>query len=596
MSTLSNRCPPGKWMLSVATALDHVRNPFTYGEAVQEVRLWAAESRESSWKNQRNRESLALDLSFNFARPGPRVRAAISQLHIGLDLSATRESIVSIAETFLPEWRSPKFVRKAFYDLCEAASSGCHPSWRIAPLAEILVSMMGEGASSDFGAIRDITELLNKTASTASLRSRFSEFTSPGEIADSRWLELAEEAVLRGTKKAEVVVWLQYRRARMSWRLPIGPVTFFEASWAIPEAKERRSDHFPEREEILTIIEHADSLGDDDPDMQKLIVLARINLGWRAVSGAAESAREQVEALLNIMVGEGGASWEYTGATATLADGRVGLVSSTHQYSDIRHPLSDLAGTNLAATILEDWGAELDPVMQSRPMPRFLVEALSTFRDSTMTTHRDVTWSGERAVSERIATALEDHVLELVGSLASMEPESVSKELHTLASHDWYSQRIAAAIMSPTQRRSEMASFEPQQELARNITRLERGANRRVVDLEKAVGHEAELCSFARDPAEVCSLALACKSVHDPKVKAALVEELNTEMRVLAKRHRRVRNAVTHGNPVTPTALTGVRRYSRYLSRQAVRIALDSYVSGKPIAQILHKDSGTSAI
>ncbi|UOR01510.1 hypothetical protein MUN77_15490 [Leucobacter allii] len=501
---------------------------------------------------------------------------------------------MAITEKFLESWGSSSLLRSAFRDLCEAAASERSPSWRLVPLAEILVSMLGEGATSSFGTVRNITDLLDARTHEVELFSKYDEFTPPDQLHQAHWLELAETAVTRGTELADVTVWLQYRRARINWRLPIGPVTFFHSAWAIPRARDSSED-IPEREELLAVIERSSALGSEDPGEEELLVLARIELGTRAISGAIPAAMEQVDALLNLMVSEGGASWEHTGAAAVVVNGEVRRTSSGSKYSPRGHPHSDRYGVSISEEILEDWGAELDPVMRSRRMSPFLVEALSTFRDASMTSHRDVTWGGERAVSERIATALEDHVLELVSSLASMEPDTVSDQLLQFAIHDWFSERVVSAIMSPTQRRNEMHSFDEQHDLANEITKLSRNGNRRVVLIQEAVRREADLRGFARDPAEELGIAQACRSVRDPAFKAKLFSEFEQEMRVLAKRHRRVRNAITHGNPVLPGTLAGVRKYSRYIAQQAIGVALESYKANKPVVQLLSKYAASSA-
>jgi hypothetical protein len=52
-------------------------------------------------------------------------------------------------------------------------------------------------------------------------------------------------------------------------------------------------------------------------------------------------------------------------------------------------------------------------------------------------------------------------------------------------------------------------------------------------------------------------------------------------------RQRRVRNAITHGNPVTRYALGTVLEFSHFRTGMALRAALDSFTEGVPLEDYL---------
>jgi hypothetical protein len=68
------------------------------------------------------------------------------------------------------------------------------------------------------------------------------------------------------------------------------------------------------------------------------------------------------------------------------------------------------------ADILSSVADQLGDALTKGPMPEHLVEALTSLREARMTDHRDVLFYSARRVTPRIATALEDHAMELFAS------------------------------------------------------------------------------------------------------------------------------------------------------------------------------------
>lgn len=97
-----------------------------------------------------------------------------------------------------------------------------------------------------------------------------------------------------------------------------------------------------------------------------------------------------------------------------------------------------------------------------------------------------------------------------------------------------------------------------------------------------------EQCSFplAGDPATRADLEWALSVISDPAEESRSKARLLDHASVLRNRHRRVRNAVVHGNPVTAAALDSVRGYSDSVTRDALAMALESYATSRPVADI----------
>lgn len=82
-------------------------------------------------------------------------------------------------------------------------------------------------------------------------------------------------------------------------------------------------------------------------------------------------------------------------------------------------------------------------------------------------------------------------------------------------------------------------------------------------------------------------LTAALSAVTDPVHEAALLQTQQREVTVIRKRHRRVRNAINHGNPLSTAALDSVRGFSERTAQAALAIALAAYASGTLIAPML---------
>jgi hypothetical protein len=225
-------------------------------------------------------------------------------------------------------------------------------------------------------------------------------------------------------------------------------------------------------------------------------------------------------------------------------------------------------------------------------MPDFLIEALTAFREASMIDHRDVRIYDARPISPRVATALEDHAIELVASLAATTPENLVAELAAQEVEDLAEQMILKALLDPIDQ-----SRHASQELAESAQAVEAliaeySEGTRLVSLVKAWDAREKIRSLPMSPSTRTTFEDGLSAISSTDTEQAILERCRQIIERLQARHRRVRNAVTHGNPVTPGALDSVRKFSRSTSRAAVGLALNSFVSGRPIATLLTESAG----
>jgi len=600
MTAIAEEIPPGEWMRSVAELLPvpHLApQPFTLGEAVAELKLWAETARAESWRDGKNRRSLNLDIASGLNVLGPRLRSRVEDLLRGLDTEHDREAIAAACATFFEIWGTMDAISESFRDLCEAAASGAGV-WDLRPLAEALVSQTGDTVRG-WGVLNEAAVALEGDPHSLQIEHWLGEGSTAADLTPTVRLELAESVITSSRVAGNVVVWLLYRRALGLFTLSAGPITFFRMDWAIPNATRDDGQDFIYRDELRTLVSEHSWLVKDDllgstPDADRF-VLARVDLGERSPAGASEEALRQVEALLSIAVGAGGVSWVYTGTSLTLVDGKDRISSFGGPRGGGKSEFHDTYGMRATADVLEHWAKELGPSLEAGPMPDFLVEALSAFRQATMIDHRDVSIYNERPITPRLATALEDHAIELVASLASTTPETLVAELEEQEVEDEAEQLILTALLAPIDRNRGANRDLAQSSEALEADVAEYSEGTRFVSLRKTWEARERLRSLPISPATRVTFEAALDAISSVAAEKELLARARAKVAIVRARHRRVRNAVTHGNPVTPAALEGVRSFSRRTSRAALSLALRSFGSRKPIATLLIENAGYRA-
>ena len=579
------------WLQSVSAiiAVPHrAELPFTLGEAVGELAIWASDARDEAWAHAGNRDSLDSDILALTAFLGPEVLAVVADLLPQLSTAGDRTAIAQAASDFTTRWTRPATIGAAFRDLCAFAQAPDATLTALEPRARIIASQLGE-ASRGFGVLSEISNLLSAEPDDWRIeRIRAQDARFVNDSPSSR-LAAAQRLLEENPASGHVVVWCLYRRARIPWRTSAGPITFLHAVSAIQYATGEEGGIFPEQDELGLLLEQAIEFDPDqilkDEESGEHYVFSRVDLGARSPLGAAADAERRIDALLNIAAGAGGVSWVSTGTSVTLLDGVVAGGRLGSNYAR-RVPFTDSFGMGATSELVESWSTRLEASLSQGPMPAALMEALSAIKEARLTDHRDVHFYDARPVTPRVATALEDHALEQIATLAQLKPEKLMNELMSAEASRAWDRWLAGALTAPLSHRDETAEQYREREAVERTVCRHTAYGTREVDIVEAWKARDALRSLARIPAIQADLEEALLAISVP------AEEKRSRARVLAatelirSRHRRVRNAVAHGNPASPAGIGSIRDYSDSVASDAVYIALQSYATSRSISEV----------
>ncbi|WP_285320705.1 hypothetical protein [Pseudarthrobacter sp. lyk4-40-TYG-27] len=567
--------------------------PYTLGEAVAELGDYARVVAASEWSWERptkkNRRSLQTEIQTQAGALGRRLGALVAPLLDDLRDDANQEAVVSTATRFRDVWHSEIAITEAFGDLCAAAKIPGTGSGALRRLSAIIASQIGPASRSAFSLLSYAADALVNTEEQLAWE-RGAQIPEP--LTEEHRLEMARK-ILVAPPMGRVVVWTVYSRALLlGMREVIGPMTFLRADWALPNAFEHRRHDFPERAELRELREDVrwlDDLQREALKRENRLTLVRVDLGERQVAGAAEEARRRIEALVSIAVEAGGVSWRSAGATAVLLDGKARSSSGGLTVRQSRSADDDSYGIGGTGEILSIVADQFADVLAKKPMPDQLVEALTSLREARMTDHRDVSIYGARRATPRVATALEDHAMELFASVLNVRASDLARSLQRREALRRADGRIADQLMAPLEEAWSRGPNAARDELERKISKYSRGGIR-LVSVAKAVALQEEIRALPMTELRRSDLEEALAICTVPDRERRLLDETWRETALLRARHRRVRNAVNHGLPLDETTLNSIRNYAESTSKTALDITLTWFKSGESGAALIQRE------
>jgi hypothetical protein len=577
---------PGSWMEVVAQVLPpghQAPPPFTLGEAVQELSTWTSSARTESWR--KRDDSLRDDVLFLLTRTGPRVRARVEDLVTRATTRETPRAVVNdAARSFVDQWTEHDTVLSGFRDLCARAAQGNATTADLRPLAEIVASQQGARSRQSWNVLHEVAALLGPNDVGVGRRGFYPGGRELEDASPAIRLKAAEGRLTAESRKGHVVVWLLYERAVSPFRLVAGPITFLRADWTVPNASREDGKMFPERDELRALLKEAFWLQELNNELEtttKRHVLVRVDLGHRSTLGAQEEAERLVEAILAFGVIFGGVSWLAEGSGSVMLDGQPMGESRRAGRGDTSK--DDSYGMGAMSEILEELAGNVADALAARGLTDELIEAAGALREASLTDHRDVIFHGERAVTPRIATALEDHALELVASAGGISSVTLSKGLRIIEAEYQFTQYLLALLMAPFDgRRARFGRSSEASELERSCTSYRNGV--RVVSIEAVVEHAAAIDALQMSELARVDFRQGITLVTDASCEDEVRQRVDRETEVVWGRLRRIRNSVTHGNPLTPSALASIRPVSERTSREALQIALSAFARDELIA------------
>ncbi|MFE4545146.1 hypothetical protein [Arthrobacter sp. NPDC056727] len=506
-----------------------------------------------------------------------------------LRLDDSQEAIIAAADQFNEIWHSEAAIAEGFCDLCVAAKVPGKTSDALRKLAAIVASQVGPAAHGAFSLLSSAADALVNTEEQLAWER---DVQLPEPLTEEHRLEMARD-ILVAPPAGQVVVWTVYSRALLwGMREVIGPMTFLRADWALPNAFEQKWHDFPEREELRGLRENVrwlDDLHSEGLQPENRLTLVRVDLGERQVAGAAEEAKRRIEALISIAVEAGGVSWQNAGATAVLLDGKARSSSGGLTVRQSRSPDDDSYGIGGTGKILSTVADQFVDALAKGPMPEQLVEALTSLREARMTDHRDVSFYGARRVTPRVATALEDHAMELFASVLNVPASELATAVQRREALRRADGRIAGQLMAPLDEAWSRGPNAGRDELERKISEYSRGGLR-LVSVGKAVALQDEIRALPMSELKRADLEDAIAICTVPDRERQILDQTWRETSLLRARHRRVRNAVNHGLPLDATTLNSIRNYAESTSKIALDVALTWFKSGESGAALIQRE------
>lgn len=566
--------------------------PYTLGEAVAELGAYADVTDARKWsdpKNRtitRNRTSLRNEVEGQSPFMGPRLASLMAPEMEAISAARTTDQTVEAAARFAERWHEQDSIGAAFRDMCERARGGAI-SRDLRQLSAILASQIGPAARGHFSQLSAAADLLVNTIDDL---NAVRVDPLPQLFTDDFRVMMAED-VLRRDRTGQIVVWLGYYRATvLDFRQEIGPITFLRADWALPDIESDRRNDFPERSELARIWDRVvwlDRFRDKALLPENTMVLVRVDLGHGRVAGAVETARRQVEALLSVAVEAGGVSWQSAESQAVLVDGTVS--GTTGGVTVKREPPGDDSyGIRATAEILANAGDQLGASLSAGLLPDSLVEALTALREARMVDHRDVNFYRGRPVTPRVATALEDHAMELIAStigVSSTDLASALEQREVLKSAD---RVVAGQLMAPFGRAPLNKDYAQMSALQDRLVDYTFGTAS--VNFGKTVEAREEIRAFTLPELERTDFEDAIAVCTDPARERALLAAIQRQVALMRARHRRVRNAVNHGLPLDPITLESTREYAENTSSYAMNMALTWFKTRQSGATLLDQE------
>ncbi|TPW78069.1 hypothetical protein [Schumannella soli] len=554
---------------------------------MSELGAYAAALDDTRWgqdQAKKNCKSLQSEIEFQQSRLGARLSRVVAPIADELIGTKGRSRFIADAARFDAIWRSSPAISAAFEDVCDAAQRAGTTTRQLRRLTAVLASQVGEAAEGPFSIMDTVAEELVGRDWPEWVTDDRHEL---GSVADR--LAKAKQSLVSAPPICRVVVWLVYDRAAVpGMRLEAGRITFLRGEWALPNALDGGPNDFPERGELRTISEdvhwleplHQLSLG---PESR--IVLVRVDLGERAVAGAARSARQQVDALVSIAAEAGGVAWVDTQKCVVMADGQPAVISGGLNQASGGGVFVDEYGVGATAEILANASDQLSEALARGPMPLSLAEALTTLREARLTDHRDVLFHNLRAVTPRVATALEDHAMELISVTLGVSGNSLANALESFERDRRTDHLLARQIVAPFDGPWGMQQGADYRALENTIRMYD--GDRSHISLVAAVSLRDEILRPDMPALLRADLEEALEASTDPEAERRLLEEATKESGVLRKRLRRVRNAINHGLPLSAAALNSARPYSERISRVALNSVLSWFKEGGSAAAAL---------
>lgn len=605
--------PPGepRWMKSLVSSLyrRHAATtvlPLT--ASVMEILDWVSlAGGEEAWRKVANRKSLRADLDQSVVALGPNTRAylagpiaqfqsAFSSLDLskkdaagsvilaqapGMRTDSAWTEVEASGRALLAALIADDAVAECWGDLVEVAQKTTLVHHEYRPIADLLYDQLRLRRLDPESVLSSVKEMLAYGRSPGD--KPWVEISLPAEERLAR----AKTIVLEPAEDEPVVVWLGYLGGRIDSSVEAGIVTFMSAARFIPAAQPGRHD-FKHKAELSKIVEKGlFRFPESIEEKHDADFLVRVDLGRTSLGGAALRAENIVSALLSAVIHWSNGVRPELAQTVVLRDGEVSRMSMRASGSA---PIADdYYGLNITAEAIRSFAPELGNALSTVPLPVYLSAALEAQTAADLPYSRERMLQPARDADVRAAIPLEDRVVQHVAAHAALSPA----DLFALLLRRWPAFRWESDVDWAV--RCCLLGSGPQADAVEELQGKLYSTNSKAPWLVFVADNEADLLNVCRIESERAWIARMIRSVSDPASYAQLIQDYELERDVLAARRTRVRNALVHGNPVGTHVIDSVSSMASYLSRYALRVGLDSFVTRQDVRVILDRELQESA-
>lgn len=596
-STNADATAPAPWLADLAAelTLGPAREvlPFTLLTLIAEAASWTANAPAGSWSRKRNPASLAADLTATLPAAGPGLTALVE-----FDITTLADALAAITALADNEEPNAKALSAAQVKLVSAScvallSRLTDPDCRQAVFNDLLAQAADPDPSATV--IKDMVEMLATLLDHAGIDPATALREAGLHLAQSRWMP--SNRVLRGypapdasqaerlsrargiiTANAPVahcVAWLSYGDARLDGENRLGPVTFYEVDWAVPNAQRPDGQDFPHKTEVAALLEmpseltHIDYNGPTRPYM----VLARVDLGQRGYLHALDDAADMVETVVGFVNNHtGGTPWRREAFSALLVDGALaGISSGPHGRLDRGEP--DHYGQNGTADALGRNAGTLGALLTAGALPSSLTQALRLVREEGQVGSREDQLNRIATIDAQTALVLQVSAVEHIAVYAGMAEDNLSRLILAgwpIAAWDRDVENAINRCMG------DLGGMDP---LFQAVCRSEFGH----WSQSAAYDRREQLLENCRESLHRPDVAALLNSIGDAAAAAAMLEKYIAQAKLLDGRLRRTRNALAHGNPVAMPTVASIREFSRYRADVALDAAITAHIGQRPL-------------
>jgi hypothetical protein len=559
-----------------------------------EIRDWVCYARPGAWSAGDNFRSLLEDLNASAAMPGPvaaatiasevdELRAAYEALRPARDPApdaAARSTdpvwarVAVAADALTGRLRDEEVLAAAWADVRDAAEHAPADVVELHLRLAFLDSVVRQSSGGDDLYSRIGSVLVSVDGHEGGWRDAPS-----ARLTASEREQKIDELLAESVESGELIVWLGYANTYISKHVVGGPIETF---WAPTLQRVRENIEvagLPRLDELQELASH-DYLfkqAENAHDLDRLEVLFRVDLGTGPYADAFTEAETLVDVIIDAALLHGGGLRPRLVEAVLLSGGKV---RSMNMRAGRPAPFNDYTGKGQAGDSIARYLPVYGPVLTNLNQRGFLSEALRAHRDASATRSREAAFGHERMLDDRTVFALVDRVLEHISSDAGFKPgvltERLSAEWPYLRWLDDMSKAVHLAI-----RVEGMYKSDPDAVGARI-----RGRHGEYV-LTQVAEHADELVALLDSHWAQPWVEHMLSTLVDPTQYRAELQRHEGDSELLRARHRRIRNAVVHGNPATDAAIESVAAYSSFLADYAMQLGLNALGDGTTVDSLL---------